>query len=830
LSRARRLGVAIGAVVCVLFAGRWVAGVLADWWWAAELSPAAATFLTQVHFLRFVLKLTGMSIAAAWFIGHFFVVYRAVGSVQIRRHVANLEIREALTPRMLLTAAIAGGALLGLVVGGRPSGWWPQVVLAWHGVTYGMIDPLLQRDLGLYVAQLPLWRTTHDFALILVVLALGLVFGLYVIVGAIRWMEGRPAINDHARRHLGWLLLALGVVLAWGYLLEPYELVAGLSAPPPAGGWRAAVSVAPVLAGIALAAGGLSAIWAIQSRHTLAAAGWIVLAVSSVIGHWLIPSMFEAEATATTDSLAVERFTRLAYGLDSVRIERIRRSETDTILPPNHPALWSASMIGRIAGSDSANRYWADPALVDVHGTPRPAWLVLHPLAGDDRWAVSAIADDRIGPSGSPLFYGASDSVPRPAARGAAPSLIEMSSRLFRPDAPYYRLGSSGATGVPLDSWSRRLVLTWALQVGALLGDVTPGTRVDWHLSPTARLARIAPFAEWGTPVMRVVDGDLVWISDGYVSASGFPLAHHMPWGSKIVGTVRPGFVGVVHAETGATHVYLRPGGGPLAEVWGRAAVGVVEPAAAMPAGLWQALPYPAELLRLQAQAFVRAPWNAGVLAGWPVPGAPAGELPPTETQWDAGGAPVRAAVYEQVGGRAVSALLIGGRDGGADVLRLFRLDSTATIPSRSLLESSWSRFPSYGLLGDSVQGDGGRLERGRVHYVPLRGAVVAYQTHFARESPSGGTLVWVTVAASRDRLGAGRSFLQAWNNLLGAVAPEPAGPSQRDRLAGARGWLHRADSALRAGDWATFGNAWRELQRALGTARDSVRRLSPSR
>jgi hypothetical protein len=36
-------------------------------------------------------------------------------------------------------------------------------------------------------------------------LGLGLVFGLYVLVGAIRWLDGRPAINNHARIHLGWL-------------------------------------------------------------------------------------------------------------------------------------------------------------------------------------------------------------------------------------------------------------------------------------------------------------------------------------------------------------------------------------------------------------------------------------------------------------------------------------------------------------------------------------------------------------------------------------------------------------------------------------------------
>ena len=57
-----------------------------------------------------------------------------------------------------------------------------------------------------------------------------------MLVGAIRWIDGRPAINDHARAHLGWLLARLALALMWGYLLEPFELVAGLDGMPGPGG------------------------------------------------------------------------------------------------------------------------------------------------------------------------------------------------------------------------------------------------------------------------------------------------------------------------------------------------------------------------------------------------------------------------------------------------------------------------------------------------------------------------------------------------------------------------------------------------------------------
>ena len=115
--RGRRLAALVAGLVALLFAGRWSLALCADRWWAAEISPASVAFLTDWHLLELILDLGGVVIASAWFIGHFLVVYRAVGSVQVRRNVANLEIREALTPGALLAVATVSGALLGLLVG-----------------------------------------------------------------------------------------------------------------------------------------------------------------------------------------------------------------------------------------------------------------------------------------------------------------------------------------------------------------------------------------------------------------------------------------------------------------------------------------------------------------------------------------------------------------------------------------------------------------------------------------------------------------------------------------------------------------------------------------
>jgi len=73
--RGRRLAAIFAGVVILLFAGRWTSGVLADRWWAAEVSPSAVDFLTDWHLLHGLLSLAGIVIAGSWFIGHLLAVY-----------------------------------------------------------------------------------------------------------------------------------------------------------------------------------------------------------------------------------------------------------------------------------------------------------------------------------------------------------------------------------------------------------------------------------------------------------------------------------------------------------------------------------------------------------------------------------------------------------------------------------------------------------------------------------------------------------------------------------------------------------------------------------
>ena len=96
---------------------------------------------------------------------------------------------------------------------------------------------------------------------------------------------------------------------------------------------------------------------------------------------------------------------------------------------------------------------------------------------------------------------------------------------------------------------------------------------------------RLAPFADWSAPTARVINGQLIWLLDGYLASGTFPLTGRVTWRDHRVGSVRAAFLGTVNAETGATRVFLQPGADALAETWAALSQGVVEPGSTIPEG-----------------------------------------------------------------------------------------------------------------------------------------------------------------------------------------------------------------------------------------------------
>jgi hypothetical protein len=271
-------------------------------------------------------------------------------------------------------------------------------------------------------------------------------------------------------------------------------------------------------------------------------------------------------------------------------------------------------------------------------------------------------------------------------------------------------------------------------------------------------------------------------------------------------------FVGVVEAEEGETHVYARPDGGPVADAWIKLAEEVVEPWDSVPTTLRAMLPYPAKLFLVQARILEHA--DVGILAGR----ADSLRITPPVSSffWMPPGTdgPARTAEYVRGSGE-LQTLLVGSSVAGRLSLVRIEVDSTVALPGPAALEQRWERFPMFVQVLDSVRAGGGVLSAGGVRYWVSSGAVGATQSRYGPRGGGGSSVTWVSVA-SGPRVGAARTFGEAWTNLRGATVPLAPGATSGGALVDARRWFRVADSAFRRGDFTAFGRAFEELRAVL--------------
>lgn len=805
--RTVRLAIVLTLGVGLLFAGRWTAGLLADRWWAQQISPRAAGFVTGWGLVRLSLDSLGVVSACAWFVGNLLVVYRAIGSVQIHRQVGNLDIPEAVNTRVLGAWSIASGLVLGLVAGQGVGDWTPQAVLALKALPYGENDPLLGQDVAFYVTRLPFWRLLHGQLLLLVALALVGTLVLYAVIGAVAWRDGRPAINNHARIHLGLLCALLALAVAWGYLLEPYEIVAGVGAQLYDGLFAYRALTAELLAGPALFAALASLLWVWRGLHGLMVAGWTVAVVASLLGHHVIPALIGGTGHLPLDPGGRRRLDQVAYGMAGIR-DSVFSRWSGPVMPPRPVGLWPPALVPA-ALHDSASVIAFDRAVLPVGAHARAVWLVVHGAA-DGGAEVHILSDDQTTPLGHPLTIQDDDSLRARVGR----LQLSLPPRAAWPGPREVVIDSTSQGGVMVGTGLRRIVLAWALQTGQLLGGVPSDSRVFWYLDPATRLAHLAPFASWGLAVPRMINGEMVWLSDGYVASEAFPGSARVRWRDDDIGSLRAAFVGVVHAS-GVTNIYLRHTADDLlGKSWQSIARGVVEPASAIPPEVSRAVPYPLELLGVQTRVLGQEYWGLGRVEGGGESVEPTG--PRDDAIWEADSSGIQYITpFLRPPERQIAAILRARMTDGWETLRILRVDSIFSLPEPATLDNRWARFPSFQQLRDSVEKGGARLESAPVHYWITPEGLAAYQSHFAVGAGQEPALVWISLALG-DRRGAGHDVDEAWHNLLGLSAPLISAAERGALLEEARRYLTAADAALKRGDLEAFARAFSALKRTL--------------
>ena len=775
MTKRSRLLTLAALLVIVLVGGRWLALETAERAWAATFTGGSV--LLEARTLARLMQVFVVLFAITWATGNVFVVYRAIGSVQLPRRLGDLEIVEAVPQRVLFALMLGTGLVGGLVLSWGTGDWWRGALLASAPPRFGITDEILSHDLGYYVAVLPWQSALQTHAIAWTGGAALLVGLLYVGIGSLRFRQGRLHASDHARAHLGVVLACLALALAWSAALDPAEVVAGFHGVVDQTAIDVRLPTAAFVSAVAVATAIASLVWGWRDHPNLVVGGWAALLLAMAGCYVIVPGLVRASRTGDETVLQRRRaaLERIAFGL----------APGDPGPPPAFASvearglpLWDAGRVAAVVGAPAgAVTFIASP----------PGWLAV-PATPPSAPRIALETDSDTG-----------------LALARAPVRGSDTVAWFGPGLSDFAVASPGAwpalraAGIPLRGSLRRAALAWALQGPALARAETDNLVLLWRRDVRDRVARLAPFASFGEPAPVIADSALWWVSWGYVSSPGFPLARALPWRGDVVRYLRAGLVGAVRAATGETHVWLAPGYDSLAAAWARHFEPLIEPTQRIPAALRAQLAYPAELFDLAALQLMRANttsdserWTPRPRRAFPVAvGEGEGE----------GGASWTALGFESGTPPRFVALLAGTVGPSGPVLRVWRPGPLERLPA----DLVGSNEASPGDLRIWLAGGGG--------------AVVTLQAQFAqaRDAPPRGVAqVYLTLG---PRSGTGATRRDALRSLLTGAGRAPPDTTLAGRWQRARHLAAQADSALAAGDLEAFGRFYRALVGLLAPA-----------
>ena len=801
--RAFLLGLTI--LAALLVGGRWLALETAERAWAATIARGSV-YLAARDLARLTRGVV-LLVAVTWGTANLYYVYRAIGSVQLPRRLGDLEIVEAVPQRVLLAGTLACGIVYGLLLALGTGDWWLQALLASRPPSFGISDPVLHRDLGYYLGELPWAVTCKNFALLGTTTAALLVALLYLGIGSLRFNGWRPEASAHARAHLGLVLALLGGTLVRAAVLDPPEAVAGLHGNLDRSALQARIPGDHLIAVLGVVTVLVTLVWGVRERPRLLVAAWGTLLLASLAVYGVVPGVIRSPAGADP---ARDRFEQLAFGSDW--IQRPPGAFPTVAAALNALPIWDADRVATIA---RRTHLWgsrapaAGTALVPPKSEGgRASWLVVPAPEG------TASQGDGSPPPGAPdwadLHRGRHARAGRPFAASEADTGLAVSPVPTRDSAFWFGPGFREfavaapdtwpvlhASGVAVDGWWRRTALAWTLQSLELVRPQTDGLVLLWRRDVADRLTRLAPFAAFDDPTPVVANMALWWISYGYLASRVVPLARplEIPGGDEPVRYLRTGLVGVVNAATGDTRLYLAPGADSLAAAWARLLAPLIRPRDSLPAALREQLPYPRDAFRIAARQLVRS--QADSSAWRPRPRTPYELAAPTDTNGTA--RLWMAQAFDSGSSSHFTALLAGTMSAAGPHLELWRPAISLRLP-RELLGSPET---APGVMRLWIADD----------------ALLTEQALFvepaADGTPRGVSRVYVTWG---ERASDGPTPAAAMRNLLASSAHDVSTDTTlAARWESARHLAAQADSAAAAGDLEAFGRFYGDLKRLLG-------------
>ncbi|MEM9712806.1 MAG: UPF0182 family protein [Actinomycetota bacterium] len=533
--------------------------------------------------------------------------------------------------RMLVRSGVS--LLLGLIAGTGVSGQWENVLFFFNRQEFGIEDPQFGRDVGFYVFQLPFigFLVSWSFAAVLIVTIVTAV--AHYLNGGIRLQpEEGDRVTPQVKAHISLLLGILALIKAVGYWFDRFELTLsqrGFVDGATFTDIEAQLPALNLLVLISLFAFGLLVfnIWRRGFTWPILAVGlWALVAVVAGGIYPAFIQRFRVEpAESSREAPFIDRnieATRAAMGLDDVQIERF---DYEPVLSPaeveasretvDNVRLLDPGVVRdsfqRLEGVRSfydfqdldVSRYEIDGETVpvvlsarelDVGGLPTRTWEATT-IRNTHGYGLAVAPSNEVEPSGQPDFIvsgvpidseTAALDIDQPriyfgeglggyAIVGAETDEVDFQTE----DDVVQEFRYDGEAGVGIGSFLRRSA--FALRFGDLnpliSSEMQGDSRILLNRDVVDRVETVAPFLRLDAdPYPAVIDGDVVFILDGYTITDRYPYAQEADRDQLTPGTglnsdfnyIRNSVKVVVDAYDGSVVLYVVDPDDPLIQAY----------------------------------------------------------------------------------------------------------------------------------------------------------------------------------------------------------------------------------------------------------------------
>jgi hypothetical protein len=619
----------------------------------------------QSVFLTVLISRIGIAIAAGLltfiFILMNLLVARRDGPPQPLDYVlaGEVEIPLHIPTRVVTSLTYLGPAVIAVLVALSAREGWMLVQQFINATPFGLADPFFGRDIGFYVFSLPFYRWLYQGVFFILFLALAATVVYYLANRGIDLGRGAPRFSRRAWKHLSFLVAAMVVLKAGGYLLAQFALLysaRGVAFGAAYTDVHAQLPVLRVLTVLALLVGVLIIVngWMRRTSYVIYGLGALV-AASLILGtaypafvqqFQVEPDEINKETPYILHNIA---YTRAAFDLDRVEEREFPltqdltladiQAETATI---NNIRLWDWRPLRESYTQLQAIRPYYDFADVDldrymIGGRYRQVMIAAREInhnlfAAEARtWMNHHLKYTHgYGVVMSPTTAATTEGMPTFFLRDIPPVSTVPGLTVTRPEIYYgeltntyaivnttegefdYPLGDqnqytryAGTGGVQLSN--PLIKAAFAIRLGSyqifLADAIVAESRAMIYRNIHERVRKIAPFLMYDSDPYLVIgdDGRLFYIQDAYTVTNLYPYSERHPRGMNYM---RNSVKIAINAYDGSVSYYLFDETDPIARTMAKIFPGLFTPASEMPDDMRAHVRYPEDLFSIQADMY----------------------------------------------------------------------------------------------------------------------------------------------------------------------------------------------------------------------------------